>query len=115
MTCWTNDRHWKTFSASVILSGYRTTSSFSLYERQVMEFITSAEETAAQVSKVATTPLPRGYNFAEKVIAYLDLTKPRITFLVVFSSLAGFALGSSSPINWRYLFQLALGIGLLSS
>jgi heme o synthase len=80
-----------------------------------MEFITPAEETVADVSKMAGEPLPRGYNFWEKVVAYVDLTKPRITLMVVFSSLAGFALGSSSPIDRVQLFHLAFGIAMLSS
>ncbi|MCI0337196.1 MAG: heme o synthase [Acidobacteria bacterium] len=72
-----------------------------------MEFITPAEETA-ELS-------PQSLSFGSKLAAYLDLTKPRITFLVVLSALAGFALGSTSPVNWLLLFHTAFGIALLSS
>jgi protoheme IX farnesyltransferase len=51
----------------------------------------------------------------EKLAAYVDLTKPRITVLVVLSALAGFALGSPSSINWIQLLHTAAGIALLSS
>ncbi|MBP6821920.1 MAG: hypothetical protein KA368_10275, partial [Acidobacteria bacterium] len=47
----------------------------------------------APVSSPALTP-------GEKLAAYYDLTKPRITFLVVLSALAGFGIASPSPINW---------------
>ena len=80
-----------------------------------MEVITPVEETAAQVSRAAARPLASESKLGERLAAYLALTKPRITVLVVFSSLAGFALGSASPINWHSLFHVALGIALLSS
>src|SRR5580765_419199 len=47
--------------------------------------------------------------------SYLDLTKPRITLLVVLSSLAGLLLGSPHGINSLLLINTAIGIGLLSS
>jgi protoheme IX farnesyltransferase len=46
--------------------------------------------------------------------AYLELTKPRITFLVVLTSAAGFCLASDS-IDFLKLMNMALGVGLLSS
>ena len=57
----------------------------------------------------------RAIRVREKLAAYYDLTKPRITFLVVLSSLAGFTLGSPSPINWLLFLHTTLGIALLSS
>jgi protoheme IX farnesyltransferase len=74
-----------------------------------MELITPAGEAAAAVS-----PAKAG-SIGEKIAPYLDLTKPRITFLVVLSALAGFALGSPKPIDWLLLFHTAVGIALLSS
>src|SRR6185436_9761785 len=50
-----------------------------------------------------------------RVGAYLELTKPRITFLIVLTSAAGFALGSRGPVNYLLLAHALLGIGLLSS
>jgi protoheme IX farnesyltransferase len=47
--------------------------------------------------------------------AYLELTKPRITFLVVITAAAGFCLGSKSGINFPHLLYLSGAIALLSS
>lgn len=47
--------------------------------------------------------------------AYLELTKPRITFLIVLTSAAGFALGSRGAVNYVLLAHALIGIGLLSS
>jgi len=47
--------------------------------------------------------------------AYLELTKPRITFLIVLTALAGFCLGSPRPIDYWGLLHTAVGIALLSS
>ena len=54
-------------------------------------------------------------SFRERVAAYAELTKPRITFLIVLTSAAGFALGSRSGIDYVALLRALLGIGLLSS
>jgi len=51
----------------------------------------------------------------EKFSAYLELTKPRITVLVVISALAGFALGAGSSIAWIQFLHTGIGIALLSS
>ncbi|MGA9884172.1 MAG: heme o synthase [Candidatus Acidiferrales bacterium] len=41
----------------------------------------------------------------DKPWAYVVLTKPDVTFLVVITTLAGFYLGSSGPIEWSVLFS----------
>ncbi len=51
---------------------------------------------------------------SEKLAAYLELTKPRVTFLVVLSALAGFAMGARSSVDYLQLLHTAIGIGLLS-
>jgi heme o synthase len=51
----------------------------------------------------------------ERVAAYLELTKPRITFLIVLTSAAGFALASGPRIDYPGLLRAMLGIALLSS
>ncbi|MEP7338843.1 MAG: heme o synthase, partial [Acidobacteriota bacterium] len=85
-----------------------------------MEIVTSAGNAAAHSSpplgdaRALSPPLP-SLTAGEKLAAYYDLTKPRITFLVVLSALAGFALGSPSPINWLLFLHTTLGIALLSS
>src|SRR5262244_718608 len=47
--------------------------------------------------------------------AYLELTKPRITFLVVITAAAGFCLGSKAGVNFTHLLYLSAAIALLSS
>src|SRR5215469_15872255 len=49
------------------------------------------------------------------VSAYLELTKPRITFLVVVTAAAGFCLGSKAGVNFSHLLYLSAAIALLSS
>jgi len=51
----------------------------------------------------------------ERVAAYLELTKPRITFLIVLTAAAGFALASTAHIDYIGLLRSMLGIALLSS
>ena len=51
----------------------------------------------------------------ERAGAYFELTKPRITFLIVLTSAAGFCLGSRGAVNYVQLFHAMIGIGLLSS
>ena len=51
----------------------------------------------------------------ERANAYVELTKPRITFLIVLTSAAGFALASSGAVDYLGLLSALFGIGLLSS
>jgi protoheme IX farnesyltransferase len=50
----------------------------------------------------------------DRASAFLELTKPRITFLIVLTSAAGFAL-ASTRINYIGMLSAMFGIGLLSS
>jgi len=50
-----------------------------------------------------------------RVGAYFELTKPRITVLIMLTSAAGFALGSRGAVNYVLLTHALIGIGLLSS
>ncbi|MEP6706533.1 MAG: heme o synthase [Pyrinomonadaceae bacterium] len=52
---------------------------------------------------------------AKRVSAYLELTKPRITFLIVLTAAAGFSLGSHGGVDYRLLAVSMLGIALLAS
>jgi protoheme IX farnesyltransferase len=54
-------------------------------------------------------------SMAEKFSAYVELTKPRITLLVVLTAAAGFCLGSETGIDYVRLLNMSLGIALLSS
>lgn len=51
----------------------------------------------------------------QKLLAYFELTKPRITFLVTLSALAGFALGSPNGVDFVRCLHVAVGIALLVS
>src|SRR2546423_4092152 len=50
-----------------------------------------------------------------RVGAYVELTKPRITTLIVLTSAAGFALASVGGVNYVGLAHTMIGIALLSS
>jgi protoheme IX farnesyltransferase len=51
----------------------------------------------------------------ERVSAYLELTKPRITFLIVLTAAAGFCLAARGALDYAALFHAMIGIALLSS
>ncbi len=51
----------------------------------------------------------------ERVAAYTELTKPRITFLIVLTAAAGFALATRGRIDYLRMVTAMIGIGLLSS
>src|SRR5947209_14310028 len=50
-----------------------------------------------------------------KISALIELTKPRITSLIVLTAAAGFSLGSRGPISYLLLLHAMIGIGLLAS
>jgi len=50
-----------------------------------------------------------------RLSAYVELTKPRITFLIVLTSAAGFCLGSRGAVNYLLFANAMISIGLLSS
>lgn len=51
----------------------------------------------------------------ERIAAFIELTKPRITFLIVLTSAAGFCLASPGSVNYALLLSSMFGIALLSS
>jgi len=51
----------------------------------------------------------------DRVAAYLELTKPRITFLIVLTAAAGFALASPARVDYSAMLNATVGIALLSS
>src|SRR6476661_3334390 len=50
----------------------------------------------------------------EKLAAYVELTKPRIAFLLILTSAAGFYLGSSGSFDWPLFANTMIGIALLA-
>src|SRR6266496_5924581 len=65
-------------------------------------------------STATTGPVAR-LSARSRVAAYVELTKPRITSLIVLTSAAGFCLGSPGPLNYVGLAHAMIGIALLSS
>lgn len=59
--------------------------------------------------------MDEGLTAGEKVSAYLELTKPRITFLIVLTAAAGFCLGARVRVDYLLLTHAMIGIALLSS
>jgi protoheme IX farnesyltransferase len=74
------------------------------------------EEFAIDLHSAAVATLERSpLSLRERVNAYVELTKPRITFLIALTSAAGFALASRGSINYIALTSALFGIALLSS
>jgi protoheme IX farnesyltransferase len=74
------------------------------------------EEFAIDLRSAAVEVVERTrLSFRERVAAYAELTKPRITFLIVLTSAAGFALASRGALDYLAFFRSLLGIALLSS
>src|SRR6476646_10654458 len=72
------------------------------------------EEFAIDLNPSAVVRLER-LSARERFAAYLELTKPRITFLIVLTAAAGFALASQASIDYAGLMRAMVGIALLSS
>ncbi|HEV2708254.1 MAG TPA: heme o synthase [Pyrinomonadaceae bacterium] len=69
--------------------------------------------TTAEVAVTADERSPLALR--ERFGAYVELTKPRITTLIVLTSAAGFSLASKGAIDYALLFHTLFGIALLSS
>jgi heme o synthase len=72
------------------------------------------EEFAIELNSGSVAQLTR-LSARERVAAYAELTKPRITFLIVLTSAAGFALASPGRVDYAALCRAMFGIALLSS
>ncbi|HKZ80084.1 MAG TPA: heme o synthase [Pyrinomonadaceae bacterium] len=73
------------------------------------EFALDLNRTAVGVLERVRLPL------RERFAAYLELTKPRITFLIVLTAAAGYGLASRDGIDYKALTSAMIGIALLSS
>ncbi|MBK7709125.1 MAG: protoheme IX farnesyltransferase [Acidobacteria bacterium] len=56
----------------------------------------------------------KSYGLREKLAAYFELTKPRIAFMLVLTSAAGFYLGSSGGFDFVLFTNSVIGITLLA-
>ena len=70
---------------------------------------------AIELGSGNTAPAVAPINAKARVAAYFELTKPRITFLIMLTSAAGFALASRGPVDYVLFAHALIGIGLLSS
>jgi protoheme IX farnesyltransferase len=50
-----------------------------------------------------------------RFLAYLALTKPDVSFLVVLTTLAGYALGTLGPLDWLRMAQTVIGTTLVAA
>jgi heme o synthase len=50
-----------------------------------------------------------------RIADFVELTKPRITFLVLITTLVGFYMGSREGLNFLLLFHTIVGTGLIAS
>jgi protoheme IX farnesyltransferase len=72
---------------------------------------TAAIEVHAQVAPKETAAL----GARARMAAYVELTKPRITSLIMLTAAAGFCLGAEGGVNYLLLTHAMVGIGLLAS
>jgi protoheme IX farnesyltransferase len=73
------------------------------------------EELAVEINTATLGRLDAAITPRERIAAFVELTKPRITFLIVLTSAAGFYLASVGSVNYRLLLSSMFGITLLSS
>ena len=59
--------------------------------------------------------IDRRYSYRERVADFVELTKPRITFLVLITTLVGFYMGSRDGLNFLLLVHSIIGTGLVAS
>jgi protoheme IX farnesyltransferase len=72
---------------------------------------TAAIELHPNAAAEASAPL----SVKARAAAYIELTKPRITFLIVLTSAAGFSLGARGAVDYLTFTHAMIGIALLSS
>ncbi|MER3427846.1 MAG: protoheme IX farnesyltransferase [Pyrinomonas sp.] len=67
------------------------------------------------ISKSVAIELTSSRTTSERLVAFVELTKPRITLMVVMVAAAAFYLGARAPFDYATLLHVLWGIGLLSS
>jgi protoheme IX farnesyltransferase len=56
----------------------------------------------------------KALRFRERVLAFIELTKPRIAFMLVLTAAAGFYLGTKGSFDWVLFTNTLIGIALLA-
>ena len=70
---------------------------------------------AIELHSTAATEMIGPLSARARVAAYVELTKPRITFLIALTSAAGFCLGARGSVDYVRFAHAMIGISLLSS
>src|ERR1700751_3712270 len=52
---------------------------------------------------------------ASRANAYVALTKPDVSFLVVITTAAGYYMGARGPVNWLHLLHTVFGTMLIAA
>lgn len=73
------------------------------------------KSTAIEVHSNAVAESLMPLSAKARLTAYAELTKPRITFLIVLTAAAGFCLGARGPVDYVVFTHAMIGIALLSS
>jgi protoheme IX farnesyltransferase len=68
-----------------------------------------------ELHSTAATEVISPLSAKARVAAYVELTKPRITFLIALTSAAGFCLGSRGSVDYVRFAHAMIGVSLLSS
>jgi heme o synthase len=64
------------------------------------------------VSAARAIPVPAN---SSRAMAYVSLTKPDVSFLVVMTTLAGYYLGSRGPLDWARMLHTVFGTTLVAA
>ena len=70
---------------------------------------------AIELHSSAATQVAMPMTTKARIAAYVELTKPRITFLIALTSAASFCLGSRGAVDYIRFTHAMIGIALLSS
>jgi protoheme IX farnesyltransferase len=73
------------------------------------------KSSAIELHSTAITEVRPRIGFGARISAFVELTKPRITSLIMLTAAAGFCLGSQDGTNYLLLIHAMVGIGLLAS
>jgi protoheme IX farnesyltransferase len=73
------------------------------------------KSTAIEVHSAVAPEATSSLGLRAKIAAYVELTKPRITSLIMLTAAAGFCLGAQGGVNYLLLTHAMIGIGLLAS
>jgi len=73
------------------------------------------KSSAIELHATAATEIKPRIGVGARISAFVELTKPRITSLIMLTAAAGFCLGSQGATNYWVLTHAMIGIGLLAS